>query len=82
MAAKLKAEGFNVTAMPETEEGAKACAHNANLIVTATPSRKPVLKGAWVTAGAHVNGKCLFTAIYTDTLCFVFTLTIGKNTNI
>ena len=29
--------------------------HDADIIVTTTPSRKPIVKAGWIKPGAHVN---------------------------
>ena len=39
----------------EVAESAEACARGADLICTVTASREPVLRGAWVAEGAHIN---------------------------
>jgi ornithine cyclodeaminase len=49
--ADMRAFGFNVRAM-ETAEGVAA---NANLIVTATPSRGVLLQSGWVRDGTHIT---------------------------
>ena len=45
------AREFGVTAAPSAE----AAVRDADVIVTATTSRTPVLHGAWLSPGAHVN---------------------------
>jgi ornithine cyclodeaminase len=40
-----------VTAAPDVE----ACVRDADLIVTTTPARAPILRSAWVAPGAHVT---------------------------
>lgn len=50
-AEEMSALGFNVHAM-DTAEGVAA---NANLIVTATPSREPLLRSAWIRKGTHIT---------------------------
>src|SRR2546422_2253777 len=39
----------------EPVETAEAATRNADIIVTATTSREPVLKREWISAGAHIN---------------------------
>ncbi|MGH9376733.1 MAG: ornithine cyclodeaminase family protein [Terriglobia bacterium] len=39
----------------EPVESAEAAARSADILITATPTRDPVLKSEWVKAGAHVN---------------------------
>src|SRR5438874_4484131 len=58
---------FPVEAMPTAE----AAVHEADIIVTVTASPEPVLLGAWVRRGAHVNavGSALPTARELDTAC-------------
>jgi thiomorpholine-carboxylate dehydrogenase len=50
------AERFRVHAVPTAEDAVR----DADVIVVATSSRTPVLKGAWLRVGAHVNavGAC------------------------
>ena len=36
-------------------ESAQACVDGADVVVTITGSREPVMEGAWLAAGAHVN---------------------------
>jgi len=36
-------------------DSAEAAVHNADIIVTATTSNKPVVEGAWIAAGTHIN---------------------------
>jgi ornithine cyclodeaminase/alanine dehydrogenase-like protein (mu-crystallin family) len=36
-------------------ESAEAAVHNADIIVTATTANKPVVEGAWIAAGTHIN---------------------------
>jgi ornithine cyclodeaminase/alanine dehydrogenase-like protein (mu-crystallin family) len=36
-------------------ESAEAAVHNADIIVTATTANKPVIEGAWIAAGTHIN---------------------------
>ncbi len=43
--------GFEVDAV----ESAEAAVRAADIVITATSSRDPVLKGEWLTPGAHVN---------------------------
>jgi ornithine cyclodeaminase/alanine dehydrogenase-like protein (mu-crystallin family) len=48
----------------EVMETAQAAAAGADLICTTTSARQPVLEGAWLRAGAHINavGACFATA--------------------
>jgi ornithine cyclodeaminase len=57
----------------EATESAEECVRGADLICTVTASREPVLKGAWVAEGAHVNavGAALPTARELDTAAIV-----------
>jgi len=57
--------GAPVEVMPT----AQAAVDGADIICTLTPAREPILKGAWVAAGAHVNavGSCTPTARELDT---------------
>ncbi len=36
-------------------ETVKACAYQADILITITPSRKPIVKQAWLAAGVHIN---------------------------
>ncbi|MBN3785790.1 ornithine cyclodeaminase family protein [Burkholderia sp. Ac-20353] len=49
--ADMSAQGFNVR-FHDTPE---PVARNANLIVTATPSREALLKSEWISAGTHIT---------------------------
>ena len=53
----------------ELQESAEACVRGADLVCTVTVSREPVLHGAWLAEGAHVNavGAALPTARELDT---------------
>ena len=44
---------FGVTIEPMRT--AEACVDGADIICTVTASREPVLRGAWITPGAHIN---------------------------
>jgi ornithine cyclodeaminase len=48
---EMSARGFNVRAM----DSAQAVAANANLIVTTTPSRAPLLRSDWIRNGTHIT---------------------------
>ncbi|MDB5830952.1 MAG: ornithine cyclodeaminase [Caballeronia sp.] len=50
-AEEMSARGFNVRAM----DSAEAVAANANLIVTTTPSRAPLLRSDWIRNGTHIT---------------------------
>ena len=39
----------------ELADSAESCVRGADLICTVTSSREPVLRGAWISEGAHVN---------------------------
>jgi alanine dehydrogenase len=58
---------FSVEAVPTAE----AAVRDAGIIVTVTASPEPVLAGAWVKRGAHINavGSALPTARELDTAC-------------
>jgi ornithine cyclodeaminase len=47
----MQSAGFNVHTTLDPEE----VAANANLIITATPSKQPLLKAAWIQAGTHIT---------------------------
>jgi ornithine cyclodeaminase len=49
--ADMSAQGFNVT----FHDNPEPVARNANLIVTATPSREALLKSEWISAGTHIT---------------------------
>ena len=53
----------------EVAETAEAAVKGADLVCTTTSSREPVLQGAWLAAGAHVNavGACFPNAREVDT---------------
>lgn len=53
----------------EVADGAEDAVRGADLICTTTSTKEPVLKGAWIEPGAHVNavGSCFPTARELDT---------------
>jgi ornithine cyclodeaminase len=57
----------------EVMETAQAAAAGADLICTTTSTRQPVLEGAWLRAGAHINavGACFATARELDSAAVV-----------
>jgi ornithine cyclodeaminase len=57
----------------EAVESAEAAVRGADIIVTATTSREPVLKREWISAGAHINaiGTFAFNAREVDTATMV-----------
>jgi ornithine cyclodeaminase len=57
--------GISVEPMPSAE----LCVNGADIICTVTASREPVLQGAWIRSGAHINavGAALPTARELDT---------------
>jgi len=57
--------GLEVLPMPT----ARAAAEGADLVCTTTAAREPVLEGAWLSPGAHINavGACFATARELDT---------------
>ena len=44
---------LNIKVVPT--ESAEECVRNADIVITITPSREPVLKGEWLKEGCHVN---------------------------
>jgi alanine dehydrogenase len=44
---------LEISVMPV--ESAAAAVHNADIIVTATTAHKPVVEGAWIAPGTHIN---------------------------
>ena len=50
-AAEMREEGFDVRLAPD----AKAVCDAADLLITATPSRAPLVRAEWLRAGVHVN---------------------------
>lgn len=58
---------FGITIEPVRT--AEACVQGADIICTVTASREPVLRGAWISPGAHINavGAALPTARELDT---------------
>ena len=51
-AARMTGElGIEVTAAPSAE----ACVDGADIIITITNSKTPVLQGSWITPGMHIN---------------------------
>jgi len=57
----------------EVMETARAAVEGADLVCTTTSAREPVLEGAWLRPGAHVNavGACFATARELDTAAVV-----------
>ena len=51
--AQRMSQQLNVEVLPV--ESAQACVDGADVVVTITGSREPVMEGAWLAAGAHVN---------------------------
>jgi ornithine cyclodeaminase len=53
----------------EVMASARAAVEGADLICTTTAAREPILEGAWIDAGAHINavGACFATARELDT---------------
>jgi ornithine cyclodeaminase len=49
--AEMRADGFDVTAASDPEQ---VCAA-ADVLITATPSREPLVRAAWLKPGVHVN---------------------------
>ncbi len=47
----MEASGFNVRTTLDPEEAAS----RANLIITATPSKKPLIKAGWIKPGTHIT---------------------------
>jgi alanine dehydrogenase len=62
---EVKAAGVRI----EVAETAEAAVKGADLVCTTTSSKEPVLQGAWLAAGAHVNavGACFPNAREVDT---------------
>lgn len=57
----------------EPMESARAAVEGASIVCTTTSSREPVLAGAWLARGAHVNavGACIISARELDTAAVV-----------
>jgi alanine dehydrogenase len=51
LAAELKRAGLGVHIVPTVRE----CVEAAEILVTATPARQPVVEAAWVRPGTHIN---------------------------
>ena len=51
--AQRMSQQLNVEVLPV--ESAQACVDGADVVITITGSREPVMEGAWLAAGAHVN---------------------------
>jgi len=51
--ARRCAQDFRLNVRPA--ESARDCVEGADIVVTATSSKEPVLEAAWISAGAHVN---------------------------
>jgi ornithine cyclodeaminase len=68
-AAHARAAGVPIEPMAEAREAVAG----ADLICTTTSSREPILAGAWIAAGAHINavGACFPTARELDTAAVV-----------
>lgn len=47
----MKTYGFEVEAVDTAEKAVK----NADVVVTTTPSRKPIIKSDWISPGTHIN---------------------------
>lgn len=47
----MEASGFNVRTTLDPEEAAS----RANMIITATPSKKPLIKAGWIKPGTHIT---------------------------
>jgi alanine dehydrogenase len=60
-----KHRGVSIEAMPS----ARAAVEGADLICTATAAKEPLVEGAWIAPGAHINavGACFATARELDT---------------
>ena len=54
----------------ESVETAEAAARDADIIVTATTSREPVLNREWISAGAHINAIGTFSPKAREGICF------------
>ncbi|HXG55811.1 MAG TPA: hypothetical protein VNJ03_10570 [Vicinamibacterales bacterium] len=50
-AEEMQAEGYDVTLAPD----AKSVCEAADVLITATPARVPVVRAEWLRAGVHVN---------------------------
>jgi alanine dehydrogenase len=54
--AKFAEEMEDLLEIPVTPvDSAETAVHNADIIVTATTANKPVVEGAWIAPGTHVN---------------------------
>lgn len=50
LAARLKKEGINITAAESLKQAVQQ-----DVVVTTTPSRKPIIKREWILPGTHIN---------------------------
>lgn len=70
---RARAEQFAAAHGVEAVATAQAAVADADLICTTTAAREPILEGAWLAPGAHINavGACFATARELDTAAIV-----------